>query len=204
MDLYDPSIVPYTIPLGFKIFHGVLTKFHFLTKFPHLEKFVYLMKDLKYEQQSIFPLWGRVKLNFRDRYGKLNIFSKNSSCFQVFSPNSQKLSLVKKKIITQMDLYDPHMDLYTIPWGIIIFQGVLTKFNFSIKFPHLEKFVNLIKKLKDEHQSIFPLWWRVKLNFRDRYGEPNIFSENLSRCQVFSTNCQKMTLWHHWGHLTPP
>ena len=27
----------------------------------------------------------------------------------------------------------------------------------------------------------------------------NIFSENLSHCQVFSTNCQKMTLWHHWG-----
>ena len=25
------------------------------------------------------------------------------------------------------------------------------------------------------------------------------FSENLSHCQVFSTNCQKMTLWHHWG-----
>ena len=32
-------------------------------KFPHLEKIVDLMKDLKYEHQSIFPLWGRVKLN---------------------------------------------------------------------------------------------------------------------------------------------
>ena len=85
------------------------------------------------------------------------------------------------------------------PRGIIIFQGVLTKFNFSMKFPHLEKFANLIKDLKYEHQSIFPLWGRVKLNFRDRYGTPNIFSENLSCCQVFSTNCHKMTLWHHWG-----
>ena len=28
---------------------------------------VNLMKDLKYEHQSIFPLLGRVKLNFRDR-----------------------------------------------------------------------------------------------------------------------------------------
>ena len=28
--------------------------------------------------------------------------------------------------------------------GIIIFQGVLTKFNFSMKFPHLEKFANLM------------------------------------------------------------
>ena len=27
-------------------------------KFPDLEKFVDLMKDLKYEHQSIFPLWG--------------------------------------------------------------------------------------------------------------------------------------------------
>ena len=27
-------------------------------KFPHLEIIVFLMKDLKYEHQSIFPLWG--------------------------------------------------------------------------------------------------------------------------------------------------
>ena len=47
--------------------------------------------------------------------------------------------------------------------GIIIFQGVLTKLNFSMKFPHLEKFVDLIKDLKYEHQSSFSLW-----------GEPNL------------------------------
>ena len=41
--------------------------------------------------------------------------------------------------------------------GIIIFQGVLTKLNFSIKFPHLSKFIYLMKDLKYEHQSIFPL-----------------------------------------------
>ena len=40
----------------------------------------------------------------------------------------------------------------------IIFQGVLTKFNFSTKFPHLEKFADLMKDLKYKHQSIFPLW----------------------------------------------
>ena len=77
-----------------------------------------------------------------------------------------------------------------------------------MKFPHLEKFADLIKDLKYEHQSILPLWGRVKLNFRDRYRKPNIVSENLSHCQVFSTNCQKMTLWHHWwapwGHWMPP
>ena len=43
-----------------------------------------LMKDLKYEHQSIFPLFGRVKLNFRDRYEKPNTYSKNSSHCQVF------------------------------------------------------------------------------------------------------------------------
>ena len=42
------------------------------------------MKYLKYKSQSIFPMWGRVKLNFRDRYEKPNIYSKNSSHCQVF------------------------------------------------------------------------------------------------------------------------
>ena len=52
----------------------------------------------------IFLLWGRVKLNFRDRYGKPNIYSKNSSGYQVFSSNSQKLSLwCKNKLIIHTD-----------------------------------------------------------------------------------------------------
>ena len=42
-------------------------KFNFSTKFPVLEKFVDLMKDLKYEHQSIIPSWGRAELNFKDR-----------------------------------------------------------------------------------------------------------------------------------------
>ena len=53
--------------MGIIIFEGVLTKFNFLMKIPHLSKFIDLMKDLKYEHQSFFSLWGRVKLNFRDR-----------------------------------------------------------------------------------------------------------------------------------------
>ena len=81
----------------------------------------------------------------------------------------------------------------------IIFQGVLT-----IKFPHLSKFIDLVKNLKFEHQSIFPMWGRVKLNFMDRYGKPNIFSENSSRCEVFPPNCQKMTLWHKKENHYPP
>ena len=55
---------PTLFPRGIIIFQGVLTKLNFLRKFPVPEKFVNLMKDLKYEQQSILPLWGKVKLNF--------------------------------------------------------------------------------------------------------------------------------------------
>ena len=50
------------------------------------------------------------------------------------------------------------------PKAIIIFKEVLTKFNFSMKFPHLEKIVDLMKGLKYEHQSTFPLWERIKFN----------------------------------------
>ena len=71
------------------------------------------------------------------------------------------------------------------PKGIITFQGVQTKFNFLMKFQHLEKIVNLMKDLKYEHQSTFLLWGRVKLNFRDRYGKPDIYSKNSSHYQVF-------------------
>ena len=73
MDLCDLYMVPSLFPKGIIIFQGVLTKFNFLTKFPHLEKLADLIKDLKYEVQSSFSLWGRVKLNFRDKYRKPNI-----------------------------------------------------------------------------------------------------------------------------------
>ena len=76
---------PTLFPGASIIFQGVQTKFHLLTKFPHLEKIVDLMKNLKYEHQGTFPLSGRVKLNFRDRYGKPDIYSQTSSHYQVFS-----------------------------------------------------------------------------------------------------------------------
>ena len=43
-------------------------------------------------------------------------YSKNSSCYQVFSSNSQKLSLwcKKKSLSMQMDLYDPYKSPHTI------------------------------------------------------------------------------------------
>ena len=55
------------------------------------------MKDLKYEHQSIFPLWGRLKLNFRDRYRKPHIYSKNINFFHQIL---KKITLwCKKKIV---------------------------------------------------------------------------------------------------------
>ena len=110
-------------------------------KFPHLEKIVDLMKDLKYKYQSTFPLWGRVKLYFRDRYGKPNIYSRNSSHYQVFSLNSQKLTLwCEKNHYPSRWICMTHIWFPTLfPRGTIIFQGVLTKFNFSTKFSHLGK-----------------------------------------------------------------
>ena len=45
----------------------------------------------------------------------------------------------KRSFLTHMDLYDPYMVPTLFPRGIITFQGVLTKFNFLMKFPHLEK-----------------------------------------------------------------
>ena len=47
-----------------------------------------------------------------------------------------------------MNLCDPYMVPYTIPRGIIIFQGVLTKFNFSMTFSQKEIFFDLMKDLK--------------------------------------------------------
>ena len=141
------------------------------------------MKDLTYEHQSILPLWGRLKLNFRDRYRKPHIYPKNSSCYQFFSSNSQKMTLwcKKKPLPTQMHLYSSYMVPHMIPWGNYNFPRSTNKIQFLTKFPHLEKkIVNLMKALKYKHQSILPLLGRVKLNFRDRYGKPNIYFNNSS------------------------
>ena len=133
---------PTLFPREIIIFQGVLTKFNFWQNFHIWKKILDLMKALKYEQQSIFPLWGRVKLNFRDRYGKPDIYFNNSSCYQFFSSNSQKLSLWCKKKnhsspiwICMTHIWSPTL----FSRGIITFQGVLTKFNFLMKFPYLEK-----------------------------------------------------------------
>ena len=169
------------------------------------------MKALKYEHQSIFPLWGRVKLNFRDRYRKPHIYYKNSSHYQFFSSNSQKMSrwCKKKTLPNQMHLYSSHMVPHMIPQGIIIFQGVLTKFNFWRNFHIWKKIVNLMKALKYEHQSILPLWGRIKLNFRDRYRKPNIVLISPAAINFFHQilkNCHfgvKKIIPHPYGFVWP-
>ena len=51
------------------------------------------------------------------------------------------------------------------PGGIIIFQGSLTKFHFSMTFPFLEKIVSLMKDLKHEHHQIFILRTPATIKF---------------------------------------
>ena len=90
----------YTLPYGNFNFPRSTNKIQFFDEIStSRKKIVDLMKYLKYKHQSILPLWGRLKLNFRDRYGKPNIYFNNSSCYQLFSSNSQKLSLWCKKNI---------------------------------------------------------------------------------------------------------
>ena len=109
------------------------------------------MKDLKHEHQSTFPLWGRVKLNFRDRYRKLNVFSKNSSRYQLFLSNSQKLSLwckKKKSLPTHVDLHDPYMVPYTIPQGYYNFPRSTNKIPFFDKISTSGRICRLNEGLK--------------------------------------------------------
>ena len=97
---------------------------------------------------------------------------------------------------TQMDLYDPYKSPHTISQGNFNFPRSTNKIPYFDEIStSRRKIVNLMKDLKYEHQSIFPLWGRVKLNFRDGYRKPHIYSKNCSRYQFFSSNTQKMTLW---------
>ena len=168
------------------------------------------MKDLKYEHQSIFPLWGRLKLNFRNRYRKPHIYSKNSSHDQFFSSNSQKMTLWCKKknpLPTQMHLYSSYMVHHMIPWGNYNFPRSTNKIQFLTKFPHLEKIVDLMKALKYEHQSIFLLWGRVKLNLGTGMENQILFLITLAAINFFHKilkNCHfgvKKIIPHPYGFV---
>ena len=141
MHLYSSYMVPHMIPWGNYNFPRSTNKTQFLMKFPHLEKNVDLMKALKYEHQSIFPLWGRVKLNIRDRYRKQILFLINPAAINFFHQILKicHFGVRKKSFLTHMDCMTHIWSPTLFSRGIITFQGVLTKFNFSMKFPYLEK-----------------------------------------------------------------
>ena len=69
-------------------------------------------------------------------------FLRTPADINFFSQNCQKMTLWHKK----KNHYPPRWISITLIWSptlfprsIIIFKGVLTKFNFLMKFPHLEK-----------------------------------------------------------------
>ena len=101
------GVVGWVVEWVIIIFQGVLTKLNLLMKFRHLKKnYIFLH----------FSVVGRGSNFYRDRYGKPNIYSKNSSNYQVFSSNSQKLSLwCKNKLIIHKDGF---YDSYKIPHTI--------------------------------------------------------------------------------------
>ena len=97
------------------------------------------MKAFKYEHQSILLLWGRVKLNFRDSYRKPNIVLITPASINLFHQILKNCHFGVKK-----NHSSPIWICMTHTWSptlfsreIIIFQGVLTKLNFLMKFPLL-------------------------------------------------------------------
>ena len=95
---------PTLFPRGILIFQGVLTKFHILTKFPYLEKIVSLMKDLKYEHQSIFPCGGGSNLILGIGTEKNIFILRTPAAINFFIKFSQNCHFgVRKKTITHPD-----------------------------------------------------------------------------------------------------
>ena len=67
---------------------------------------------------TLFPCGGGSNLILATGIENHIFFSKNSSRYQFFSSNSQKFTLVYKKLLpTHMDLYDAYVVTYTISQG---------------------------------------------------------------------------------------
>ena len=74
------------------------------------------MKGLKYEHQSIFPLWKRVKLNLGTGTENQIFILRTLVAIKFFHQIVKNCYFgVKNTLSTQMDLYDPYMVPYTIP-----------------------------------------------------------------------------------------
>ena len=76
-------------------------------KFQHLKKIIFF---------GIFLLWDKVKLNFRDRYGKPIFILRTPAAIKFFHQilKNCHFGVKKKSLSTQMDLYDPYKSPYTI------------------------------------------------------------------------------------------
>ena len=76
------------------------------------------MKDLKYDHQSTFPLWGRVKLNLGPGMENQIFILRTPATIKFFHQILKKWQFgvnKKKSLPTQMDLYSPYMAPHTIP-----------------------------------------------------------------------------------------
>ena len=121
--------------------------------------------------KAIFHCGGGSNLNLGIGRENKIFFLRTPATVKFFHQIFRKMILwcKKKSLPTQMDFVTHIWSPTLFPRGILIFQGVLTKFNFLMKFQHLKKYyIDLMKDPKYEHQSTFALWGRVKLNFRDR------------------------------------
>ena len=75
------------------------------------------MKDLKYEHQSTFPLWGRSNLILETGTENQIFILRTPATIKFFHQilKSFHFGVKKKSLPTQMDLYDPYMVPHTIP-----------------------------------------------------------------------------------------
>ena len=100
--------------------------------------------------KALFPYGGGSNLILGSCTENQIFILRTPTAINFFASNSQKLSLWCKKNhsspiwICMTHIWSPIL----FPRGIITFQGVLTKFNFSMKFQHLEKNCRFNKRLK--------------------------------------------------------
>ena len=108
------------------------------------------MKALKYEYQSIFPCGGESNLILGTGTENQILFSITPAAINFFHQILKNChSGVKKNHSSSIWICMTHIKAPTLfPRGILIFQGVLTKFNFLMKFPHLKKNCQFNEKLK--------------------------------------------------------
>ena len=94
--------------------------------------------------KALFPCGGGSNLILGICTENKIFILRTPTTIKFFHQIHQKLSLwckTKKSLSIQIYLYDPCMD----PYSILYFQRSTNKKNFLMKFPHLEKIVDLMK-----------------------------------------------------------